>query len=197
MKKYLLSTLAVLTALTVATAASAQTSYYDDGYVKVDAGYSMGTGRTDNAALFGVGTGFRLNNYFKADVTAEWRPWGKEQFRKAEGYKADMWSADAMANIYASYPVWDKFSIYATGGVGYAYNKVKNFKGDYKGKGKSNFAWNVGGGIEYALTSNVCLDLGYRYTDLGNAEAKNRTTGEKYKEDVKYNDIKLGMQYYF
>ena len=66
-----------------------------------------------------------------------------------------------------------------------------------KGKGKSNFAWNVGGGIEYALTSNVCLDLGYRYTDLGNAEAKNRTTGDKYKEDVKYNDIKLGMQYYF
>ncbi len=197
MKKYLMSTLAVFTVLTITTAASAQTTYYDDGYVKVDAGYSMGSGRTENAALFGIGTGFRMNDYFKADVTAEFRPWGKEQFRNAGGLKGDMWTADLMANAYASYPVWDKFSVYATGGVGYAYTKVKNFAGQYKGEAKSNFAWNVGAGVEYALTSNICLDLGYRYTDLGTAEAKDRATGAKHKEDVKYNDIKLGMQYYF
>lgn len=198
MKKYLLSTFAVLAAATMATAASAQTSYYDDMYVRVDAGYSIGMKRTENAANFDAGVGFRLNDYFKTDLTAQWRPWGKQEFKDhhVKVGKGDMWTLGAMANVYGSYPVYDKFSLYATGGVGYSYNKVDNFSG-YKGEGKSNFAWNVGAGVEYALTPCVSLDLGYRYTDLGDARAKNKATGTKLKEDVKYNDIKIGLTYFF
>lgn len=195
MKKKLLSTLAVCTALTVATAASAGTVMSDDMYVKVDAGYSIGSSDTENAGLFGLGVGFRMNDYFRTDITAEYRPWGKMDFR---GYgKPDIYTLDAFWNVYASYPVWDRMSVYATGGLGYAYTDVDN-KGDVlKGKHKGNFAWNVGAGIGYMLTSNVCLDLGYRYADLGEAKAKVIATGETTKKDVRYNDIKIGMQYHF
>ncbi len=199
MKKYLLSTIAVLTALTVGSAAKAQIPYMDHMYVRADAGWSIGASETEDAAVFDIGYGGRLNQYFRADVTAEVRPWGKQQF-KVGGVKVakpDMYSLDAMLNIYAEYPVWRMFSVYATGGVGYAYNKTDGYRGQFKGEGKHNFAWNVGGGIQYALTDCVALDLGYRYVDLGDAHIKDRINGGKLKQDVKYNDIKIGMQYYF
>lgn len=199
MKKYLLSTLAAVAAITMASSANAQTTYFDDMYVRVDGGYAIGMKNTEQAAVFDAGVGFRMNEYFKADLTAQWRPWGKQEFKEdgAKVGKADMWTMGAMANVYASYPVYDKFSVYATGGVGYSYNKADSFKGVYKGKGRSNFAWNVGAGVEYALTPCVTLDLGYRFSDLGKAKAENTASGAKLEENVKYSDVKIGMQYYF
>ena len=197
MKKYLLSTVAVIAGLTFSGAAMAETTAQyiaDNLYARIDAGYSMGLSDTENAAVFDVGMGMRLNEYFRTDITAEYRPWGKIDF-KGHG-KSDMYSLDGMFNIYASYPVWDAFSVYGTGGIGYAYNNTDDFANG-KGKGKSNFAWNVGAGVEYAITPCMVVDLGYRYSDLGRAEAKDTTTGAKVREDVKYNDIKLGMLYYF
>ena len=198
MKKYLLSTFAVLTALTVGTAANAGVNPADHMYVRADAGWAIGMKNTEDAALFDIGVGARLNDYLRADITGEFRPWGKTKFKKtADNAKPDMWAMDAMANIYASYPVGRAFSLYATGGVGYAYTKTDSWRGVYKGKGKSNFAWNAGAGVEYALTDCLTLDFGYRYTDLGNARLEDRQTGVKLKEDVHYSDIKVGVQYYF
>ena len=199
MKKYLLSTIAVLTALTVGTAAKAQIANMDHMYVRADAGWSIGAAETEEAAVFDIGVGGRLNQYFRTDLTGELRPWGKQAF-KQDGVKVakpDMYSLDAMMNVYAEYPVWKMISVYATGGIGYAYNKTDDYRGLYKGEGKSNFAWNVGAGVQYALTDCIALDLGYRFADLGDAHVKDVATGSKIKQDVKYNDIKIGMQYYF
>lgn len=202
MKKYLLSTIAVLTALTVGTAVRAQTSSTMDHmmnhmYGRVDAGWSIGSKNTEEAAVFDIGLGARMNHYFSADLTGEYRPWGKQKFSKdGADEKTDMYSLDAMMNIYASYPVWEAMSVYATGGVGYAYNKTDT-SALLHGKGKSNFAWNVGAGVEYDLTDCIAIDLGYRFSDLGKARARVKETGATISEKVRYNDIKLGMKYYF
>ena len=198
MKKYLLSTFAVLTALTVGTAANAQMMpTMSHAYSRIDAGWAIGTGSTEEAAVFDIGIGGRLNQYFDADITAEYRPWGKEKFSSASGSeKTDMYSLGAMVNVYTAYPVWDRLSIYATGGIGYAYNKTDD--GAFvDGKGKSNFAWKLGAGMEYALTECVSLDLGYRYSDLGKARVHDKISGSTVSEKVRYNDIKLGMKYFF
>ena len=199
MKKYLLSTIAVLTALTVGTAAKAQIINTDHMYVRADAGWSIGAAETEEAAVFDVGVGARMNQYFRADITGELRPWGKQGFKKdgVKVAKPDMYSLDAMMNVYIEYPVWKMVSVYGTGGIGYAYNKTDSYRGAFKGEGKHNFAWNVGAGIQYALTDCMALDLGYRFADLGNARVKDLATGGKIKQDVKYNDIKVGMHYYF
>lgn len=196
MKKYLLSTVALAACVAFSGVAHAEgaTSIWDDVYVRADGGYSFGMGDADNAAVFDVGAGMRINQYLKADVTAEYRPWGKIHF-KGRG-KSDMYSLDGMVNMYASYPVWDAFSVYGAGGIGYAYNHTDSFDG-YKGKGKNNFAWNIGAGVEYAITPCMVVDLGYRFSDLGRASAKDKATGQTVREDVRYSDIKLGMQYYF
>ena len=200
MKKYLLSTIAVLTALTVGTAANAQMSNpMNHMYVRADAGWSIGASETEEAAVFDIGVGGRLNEYFRTELVAELRPWGKQGFKEAgvKVAKPDMYSVDAMMNVALEYPVWDKMSVYAIGGVGYAYNKTDSYRGLYKGEGKHNFAWNAGAGVQYALTDCIALDLGYRFADLGDARIKDKATGAKIKQDVKYNDIKIGMQYYF
>lgn len=199
MKKYLLSTIAVLTALVVGTTAKAQIVNTDHMYVHADAGWSIGAAETEEAAVFDVGVGARINQYLRTDLTGELRPWGKQAFKMGgeKVAKPDMYSLDAMMNVYAQYPVWKMISIYGTGGVGYAFNKTDSYRGAFKGEGKHNFAWNVGAGIQYALTDCMALDLGYRFSDLGKARAKEIATGSKIKQDVKYNDIKIGMQYYF
>ena len=198
MKKYLLSTIAVLSALAVGSAANAQmASMMDHLYGRIDGGWAIGTSDTENAAVFDAGIGARLNHYFSTDLTAQYRPWGKQKFSKdGESEKTDMYSMGAMMNVYASYPVWQMLSIYATGGVGYTYNKTDT-SALLKGKGKSNFAWNIGAGIEYALTDCISLDMGYRFSDLGKARARVKATGDSITEKVRYNDIKLGMKYYF
>jgi opacity protein-like surface antigen len=200
MKKYLLSTIAVLTALTVGTAANAQMSNsMSHMYLRADAGWSIGASETEEAAVFDIGVGSRLNQYFRTELVGEVRPWGKQTFKDnhVKVAKPDMYSLDAMMNVALEYPVWNKMSVYAIGGIGYAYNKTDSYRGLYKGEGKHNFAWNVGAGVQYALTNCISLDLGYRFADLGSARAKNVETGAKIKEDVKYNDIKIGMQYFF
>lgn len=206
MKKYLLSTFAVLAALTIAGTASAaghegKISRYDNPYVKAHVGYGFGAGETEHGGIMGLAAGYSMNDYFSAEVMAEFRPWEKEKFRidNAPNVKPDMWSMDAMVNVYASYPfemLGDRLSVYAVGGLGMAYNKTDG-KGDFKGKGKYDFAWNAGAGFEYALTECMSVDLGYRFTDLGDARIKNRTTKAKVKEKVRFNDIKLGLKYYF
>ena len=83
MKKYLLSTIAVLTALTVGTAANAQmTNPMDHMYVRADAGWSIGASETEDAAVFDVGVGGRLNQYFRTELVGEIRPWGKQAFKQ-------------------------------------------------------------------------------------------------------------------
>jgi len=202
MKKYLLSTFAVVTALTVGTAAFAQTTSTMDHmmnhmYGRVDAGWAMGTSDTENAAVFDIGLGAKINQYFSTDLTGEYRPWGKQKFSKdGASEKTDMYSLDAMMNLYVTYPVWEALSVYATGGIGYAYNKTDT-SALLDGKGKSNFAWNLGAGVEYALTDCMSIDLGYRFSDLGKARATVKDTGDTISEKVRYNDIKLGMKYYF
>jgi len=41
-------------------------------------------------------------------------------------------------------------------------------------KTNTNFAWNVGAGVAYAVTEAVSLDLGYRFAGLGKAETRTR-----------------------
>ena len=204
MKKYLLSTFAVLAAVTMTTNAKAADTMngnmmgMDHMYARADVGYSMGTGNTDKAGLFGLGVGGRMNDYFRAELVGEYRPFGKEKFRTdALRKRTKLETMDAFMNVYASYPIMDSVSLYATGGIGYAHNKTKKKTGFFKGDTKSNFAWNVGAGMEYMITPCWGLDIGYRFTDLGTARAKDVATNRKIKQDVKYNDIKMGLKYYF
>ena len=196
MKKYLLSTLAVAGILACSTIASAS-EVLPGPYVVGEAGWAIGMDNMDDAGIFGLGMGYHVNDFMRADVTVGYRPFGKVKFRGEESKKSDIWSLPVMANIYAKYPIHRMFDIYGMGGIGMAWNKTDSIT-NAKGKTKSNFAWTVGAGIDYYINDCWSLDLGYRYTDLGTARVKgnDQFVGQS-KEDVRSNDIKLSARYYF
>ena len=192
MKKYLLSTLAVVGILACTTAVSAET--LPGPYFVGEAG--MGLGRKDNkeSGIFGVGLGYHVNDFMRADMTIGYRPWGKIDFDDDE---ADLWSVPVMFNAYAKYPISRSFDIYGMGGLGLSYNKTKSIT-NASGKSRTEFAWTVGAGIDYYVNECWSVDLGYRYTDLGQARVSGKEgyTGQG-KKDVRSNDIKLSLRYYF
>lgn len=56
---------------------------------------------------------------------------------------------------------------------------------------ETNFAWQVGGGVDYAISDKIDLTIGYRYFDGGDISA------EEGKIDVVSHDVKAGLKYKF
>ena len=193
MKKYLLSTLAVLSVCTFAHAEDMGTPMHTYGVVQA----GMGFGQKDykEQGIFGLGMGYQLNEYLRSDVIASFRPWGKVHF-KGGSKKADVWAIPVLANIYGTMPVYDGVGVYAMGGLGYSYNKTDSIP-EGKGKGSSRFAWNVGAGLDYKLNDCWSFDLGYRFTNLGKARLKRTADGVKSREDLRSHDILLSARYHF
>lgn len=195
MKKYLLSGLAAAGLMMAASSASAYD--FSKPYVLGEAGYSFGTSANGDAGILGIGAGYHLNEFMRGDITVGYRGWGDVNMRADRHTKTDVWSIPALANLYVTFPLHEQFSIYGMGGLGMSWNKTDSMP-DAKGATKSNFAWTAGGGIEYMVNRCLSFDVGYRYTDLGQARVKARDgyTG-KSKQDMRSNDVKLTARYYF
>jgi opacity protein-like surface antigen len=75
--------------------------------------------------------------------------------------------------------VYKRFHPYVSVGLGVASNVAKGYEVDYdplrdftplyEDKTTTSFTYNVGVGVDYALTENLRFGVGYRFTDLGKA----------------------------
>ena len=96
---------------------------------------------------------------------------------------SDGWST--MVNVWRDYSVNDRLGIYAGGGIGAGGYRVSIDATDaavtgltVKGNSSmSSFAWQVGGGVTYALNKQVTLDLGYRFFALQQGTTSLTLTG--------------------
>ena len=106
-------------------------------------------------------------------------------------------SLPVMMNFYAKYRLGHSFDLYGMAGLGMSWNKTKNTSNAH-GRTRANFAWTAGAGIDYYINECWSLDLGYRYTDLGNSCVKgNDSFTGRHKQDVRSSDVKLSARYYF
>jgi len=67
---------------------------------------------------------------------------------------------------------------------------------------ETNFAWAVYGGLAYEVNPSVTLDLGYRYTDLGDAKSGRVTAYDNsssysgvFVDDITSHDVMLGVRW--
>ena len=196
MKKVLLSTLAAVTLLT-AGVASAGNNFYSPSRMYGVGQLGMGFGHKDykKNGIINVGAGYHLNEYMRSDLTVGWRGLGKVQMGER---KTNIWSVPALMNVYATLPITHGFSVYGMGGLGMAMHRTDKKSDAFKSKTKFDFAWNIGAGIDYQWCQDWSLDLGYRYSDLGQARVKDVDgyTG-KTKADIQSHDILLSLRYYF
>ena len=149
-------------------------------------------GGFDSAPFFGGGVGYQWNNWFRIDVTAEYR--GKASFHALDrlfnpffgggrfttnDYTASKSEWVALVNAYLDLGTWWCITPFVGVGAGVAYNKIEHFRdtnvitagGGWADSGtKANFAWALHAGASYKVTSNFAVELSYRYLNLGKAE---------------------------
>ena len=172
-----------------------------------------------DSALIGIGAGYQFNNWFRADVTAEYR--SSAAYRKGmtytafcatpfclDSYTANVSSSVFMLNGYVDLGTWAGVTPYVGAGVGMANHRMKNLTDVGIGLGyaadssKTNFAWALMAGLGYNVTPNLKIDAGYRYIDMGSV-ASNPIVCEaitscffevqSYKHTA--HDLRLGVRY--
>src|ERR1700722_7324563 len=149
-----------------------------------------------SAGIYGGGVGYQFNNWFRADVTGEYR--GKSNFTGldvvtgtspgagfvgTDGYAATKSELLFLANAYVDLGTWWCVTPFIGAGVGTARVSVGNFTdtGDfinggiqnhsfnYAGQASQwNFAWAVHAGLAYRVSPGLTVELAYSYVNLGN-----------------------------
>jgi opacity protein-like surface antigen len=146
----------------------------------------------NTAGIFGLGVGYRLNNWFRGDVTGEYRGnsqfLGTDQITYLGGVGTDTYHATksewvVLANAYVDLGTWWCMTPFIGAGVGGARVSISNFTDQgiaNNGGGalpglaladnvaKWNFAWALHAGVGYKVTPNFTVELAYRYLDMGN-----------------------------
>lgn len=175
--------------------------------------------------IFGVGAGYQFNNWFRADVTAEYsssRWQAQESYagpcgvagRCIDNYHAKISNGVFLANGYVDLGTWHNITPYLGVGLGTAYNRIGavtdlgvNTGGFGIGTGVSkwNFAWALMAGAAVQVAPNLKLDFGYRYLDKGQMTAGGvvcQPVGvpcgfEMHKFRLASHDFRIGLRYSF
>jgi opacity protein-like surface antigen len=152
---------------------------------------SVQTNSFNTAGIFGLGVGYKVNNWFRADVTGEYRGnsqfFGKDVITFPGGFGTDTYHASksewvVLGNAYVDLGTWWCVTPFIGAGVGGARVSIANFTdqgitniggvtspslafGD--NVAKWNFAWAAHAGLAYKVTPNFTVELAYRYLDMG------------------------------
>jgi opacity protein-like surface antigen len=147
----------------------------------------------DSAPIFDLGVGYRLNNWFRADLTTQYR--GRANFHGsdhlvapgiivANTYLGSKSEFVGLVNAYVDLGTWWCVTPFVGAGVGMSYNQIHGFQDNgsiYNAgilnnsvtyaadAGKWNLAWAVHAGLAYKVTPGFTVELGYSYLDLGSA----------------------------
>src|SRR5437868_12425524 len=146
----------------------------------------------NTAGIFGLGVGYKVNNWFRADVTGEYRGnsqfFGTDHITYVGGVGMDTYHATkqewvVLGNAYVDLGTWWCMTPFIGAGVGGARVAINNFTdqrlanngfGALPGLAfgdnvaKWNFAWALHAGVAYKVTPNFTVELAYRYLDMGN-----------------------------
>jgi opacity protein-like surface antigen len=149
----------------------------------------------EDTSIFGGGVGYEFNNWFRADVTAEYRT--KAMFKSIGSYtnfcagggtcfdvtEGNLSSTVVMANAYVDLGTWWCLTPYVGAGIGGAYNRTTGvqdmglnsdgttgFGFTTNDASQWNLAWNAQAGLTYNVTNNFKVDLNVRYLHLGSPQ---------------------------
>jgi opacity protein-like surface antigen len=145
----------------------------------------------DTAGIFGIGLGYQVNNWFRADVTGQFR--GRSNFHGTDVFVfsnagvatpgADTYTASksewlVLANAYVDLGTWWCVTPFIGAGVGASRNTISNYvdtntpaRGVATAPAAStwNFAWALHTGLAYKVNPALTVELGYSYVNLGDA----------------------------
>ena len=170
----------------------------------------------NTAGIFGLGVGYKVNNWFRADVTGEYR--GNSQFFGTDTYHATKNEWVVLANAYVDLGTWWCVTPFIGAGVGGARVAINGFTDaglSNQGGGalpslaygdnmaKWNLAWALHAGVAYKVTPNVTVEFAYRYLDMGDGltgdlrtfDGVNAINNPTTFRNITSHDLKLGVRW--
>ncbi|MGO4704964.1 outer membrane protein [Microvirga sp. 2MCAF38] len=174
-------------------------------------------GRVDRNFSAGVGIGYQLSPWFRAEIAVDQR---FEASYKAVRFganvttaidRADFSATTFMANAYLDLPIVDGVTPYIGAGLGFGRNRIEGAErwlygadGVFTGiaalgtRTNTSFIWTLMAGIAFDMTSNLKLDLGYRYTRLGDARSRVGSNASAIRaSDIDGHEFRIGARYLF
>jgi opacity protein-like surface antigen len=151
----------------------------------------------DAAPFGGVGVGYQFNQWFRMDLTGEYRGsanfHGLDTFTDTAGptqgvdvYSARKYEITGLVNGYFDLGTWHNITPFIGAGVGVSRNTIADFtdQGQFltggvtttsvaygKDSSKVNFAWALMAGAGYEVAPGLTLEAAYRYINLGKAQS--------------------------
>lgn len=172
--------------------------------------------RLEETWSIGGGIGYQFTNWFRADVTVDHRFGAQFSGTRpnptyAIGYirdQADLESTTYLLNGYVDLGSWSGFTPYLGAGIGLAGNRFTNISREAWALGSLtgfevlsphtsyNLAWALMGGVAWNSGSGVLLDLGYRYTHVGDVRTRFHAPGPGIKtKDIEAHEVRVGARY--
>jgi opacity protein-like surface antigen len=127
-------------------------------YLRGDIGGSFlkwSGGKDDEAFVGGGGIGYQFNDMLRMDLTADFA--GK--YKIAPG--AEISTTTLLGNAYLDFANDTMFTPYVGAGVGYGW-----VNGSGGAKDKDGLALGLAAGVGVDLTTNLTVDVGYRFRDI-------------------------------
>lgn len=177
----------------------------------------------DTGMLMGLGVGYQFNDWFRVDMTGEYR--GRTAFRGYDTYPGGFgYNGGAndytgtksewlfLANAYIDLGTWWCVTPFVGAGIGFSRNTIDNFR-DVNvpnlavAYGASNtqteLAWALHAGLAYKISKNFTAEFAYRYTHLGDFKSGdlvgyngvNSVYNPMLFNNVYSHDFKLGLRW--
>ncbi|MGZ0750313.1 outer membrane protein [Kluyvera sichuanensis] len=172
--------------------------------------------KNKNKSVFGggVAVGYDFYDQFQAPVRVEVAAKFRGDAKNSQSFDVGSSSLELknkvrmdtyMVNGYYDFRNASGFTPYVTTGIGLAHLKsTQSFADTIEVSGDANnFAWGVGAGVKYDITSNFSIDASYRYIDGGKVTGNKTvpdgsgTISVKTSSKVASNDLMLGVAYKF
>jgi len=187
--------------------------------------FRLDSARFSHAPVTGLGFGYQLNGFLRADLTVEQR--GSAGF-KASGSYADIPTCGAarcsdayaggirstlvMANAYGEVGSWFDVTPFVGLGLGFARNVFEPVSlpagnghslGQSAGVTQTRFAFAVMAGLAYEVTPQVKVETSYRYLNMGAAQSGSITcasaagacVGQTQRIGLAAHDLRIGLRY--
>ncbi|MET0277802.1 MAG: outer membrane beta-barrel protein [Pseudorhodoplanes sp.] len=174
----------------------------------------------DTGIFGGLGIGYTFNDWFRVDVTGEYR--GKTAFRGLDVYpnSTNEYTGTKsewlfLANAYVDLGTWWCLTPFVGAGIGYSRNTIDNFRDTGIANlatptlayGNSNtqweMAWALHAGVAYKVNKAFTAEFAYRYTHLGDFQSgdlitylgQNSVYNPMLLNNVSSHDFKLGLRW--
>jgi len=175
--------------LALSLSASASTADTTRAYIRADisgARHKMsGIKKYHAAPSYNIGIGYKFDDNFRSDVNF------KLLNSKLPSLRSKIRTKAVFLNGYYDFKNDSVFTPYLTAGIGAAKNTVKI--DTTQSKSKINFVWNAGLGSKINMTTNLDLDVSYKYSALGKPIKDSDNTAKK----LHAHEVALGLIYNF